>query len=61
MSATVIVHGEFDPVRIACDKGEDAIWIRTPNESIGISLTLPQLDALESAIATARAALQVAA
>lgn len=61
MSSLTHIHGEFDRLRIECDEGEDTIWIRSPHDGVSLSLTLPQLDALESAIATARAALQVAA
>lgn len=63
MSASISINAEFDRVRIECDKGEDTIWIRTGDRSATVALTLSaaNLDALESAIATARASLRAPA
>ena len=60
MSASISINAEFDRVRIECDAGEDTIWIRTGDRSATVALTLSakDLDALESAIATARASLR---
>lgn len=60
MSASISINAEFDRVRIECDDGEDTIWIRTQDRSSTVALTLSakDLDALESAIATARASLR---
>lgn len=59
MSASIYLFANYDRVRIECEEGDDTIWIRGNSETIAlVSLKAAELDALESAIATARAALR---
>lgn len=55
MSAQINVIGWFSPVAIECESDDPVIWLRQDNDRVSLNLTASQLDALEAAIAQARA------
>lgn len=64
MTASLYINDEFRIVRIECADDEPTIWVRAGfmgDDTVSLSLSPANLDALEAAIQAARALQAVAA